>query len=694
VRNNLPITNKEYELPDGAAIISHTDSKGRITDCNEEFVIASGFTREELIGEPHNMVRHPDMPSAAFEDMWNTLKRGRPWSGIVKNRRKNGDHYWVRATASPLAGGNGYMSVRTKPTRKEVAAAETLYQRMTKGESISLYEGVVQKSGVLAGVGRLFDGMKISSKLWVMALGAALILLAAAMIGGYAMHSVEKAAMRMGLGKDLVADILPPPLYIIEANLVSKQMFEADAGRESALAVRLRELKKDYDERNRYWEAADLPAEVKNSLLGEQRRQADLWWQEALEKYVPAVERGDKGSASQVMKSMDGLYDAHRRGVDTSVKVGGQFSDEAFSSLSGAGNQPVLVLIVLAGVGSVASMLIAFAVIRSISRRLRAAENMTSAIASGNLVDVIPEPSGDEIGDLVAKMTIMRNSLHEVMAALRQNVDHLNNSARELSAAAANGANASESQSQAASGVAAAVEEMSASIHHVEENAKDAHAITQTSAERSDEGGQVIHDAAEEMTRIAESVVTTASTIRELEDYSSQISSIAGVIKEIAEQTNLLALNAAIEAARAGEQGRGFAVVADEVRKLAERTSQSTQEISGMITRIQAGTQHAVREMEEGVNRVNEGVQLAHRAGETVTGLKDSANQVTYAVTQISHALQEQVGATREITSRVESIAQGAEENSVSAAQTASSARQLEELSHRLVMLAGKFRIS
>jgi methyl-accepting chemotaxis protein len=232
------------------------------------------------------------------------------------------------------------------------------------------------------------------------------------------------------------------------------------------------------------------------------------------------------------------------------------------------------------------------------------------------------------------------------------------------------------------------------SIDQVEEHAREARAVTQDSSVQSSEGGRIIHEAASEMKRIAEAVNGTAGTIKDLEGYSDQISSIVQVIKDIADQTNLLALNAAIEAARAGEQGRGFAVVADEVRKLAERTGNSTQEIGAMIDKIQQGTQRAVQEMEAGVKRVGEGVSLAHQAGDSVTGIRDSAQRVTHAVDDISLALKEQTVAARDIAQKVEHIAQGSEENSAAVAQTAASAHRLEQLASELNELASRFRIA
>lgn len=155
MRTNLPITNQEYLLRDGMNIVSRTDLKGRITYVNEDFIEASGFVEAELIGEPHNLVRHPDMPEEAFADLWNTLKAGRPWTGLVKNRCKNGDFYWVVANATPVREGGtvvGYMSVRTRPSREQVSAAEQLYRRFREGtaKGWAIREGRGVKDGLLS----------------------------------------------------------------------------------------------------------------------------------------------------------------------------------------------------------------------------------------------------------------------------------------------------------------------------------------------------------------------------------------------------------------------------------------------------------------------------------------------------------------------------------------------------------------
>ena len=139
MRKNLPVTDVEYEFPETDRLISSTDAKGKIRHCNDAFVRTSGFTREELIGKPHNLVRHPDMPPKVFEDMWRYLQSGKPWMGMVKNRRKNGDYYWVSAYVTPISEDGkiiGYESVRVKPNKKSVERAGRMYRRINAGKSI------------------------------------------------------------------------------------------------------------------------------------------------------------------------------------------------------------------------------------------------------------------------------------------------------------------------------------------------------------------------------------------------------------------------------------------------------------------------------------------------------------------------------------------------------------------------------
>ena len=185
MRLNLPVSQQNYDFPGDELLVSSTNTKGEITHCNPAFVRVSGYTYEELIGQPHNLIRHPDMPSAAFKDMWRTIAHGYPWTALVKNRRKNGDHYWVRANVTPIMEGGkptGYLSVRTKPTRQEIASAEALYARMNtqaqQGQSrFRLRAGEVRRLGLLGWWDSRKDVGLLARMAWLLALVGMLVML-------------------------------------------------------------------------------------------------------------------------------------------------------------------------------------------------------------------------------------------------------------------------------------------------------------------------------------------------------------------------------------------------------------------------------------------------------------------------------------------------------------------------------------
>ncbi|MEQ1515476.1 MAG: Tar ligand binding domain-containing protein, partial [Usitatibacteraceae bacterium] len=202
MRLNMPVTQREVELKDGETIVSKTNTKGVITYCNQTFLDISGFSQEEVMGKPHNLVRHPDMPPAAFEDFWNTLKSGRPWSGMVKNRCKNGDHYWVYAEASPVYEDGtvtGYLSVRFKPARSEIDAADTLYRSMREqaGNGVAIRGGQLVRAGTIAGLVRRFTTMSIKSRLAMLAGMMSLMLASGAGVGLYGINSANEAALHI-----------------------------------------------------------------------------------------------------------------------------------------------------------------------------------------------------------------------------------------------------------------------------------------------------------------------------------------------------------------------------------------------------------------------------------------------------------------------------------------------------------------
>ena len=199
MRDNQPVTQKEYEIPDGATLMSVTDARSYISYANASFVGASGYTLEELQGQPHNLVRHPDMPKEAFADLWSTIKSGLPWTGVVKNRRKNGDHYWVRANVTPVIRDGtltGYMSVRTKPSRDEIDAAERLYRDFREGRAGDrrFHRGIVARTGLMK-LRSFFQVARVRARICLLGVTFALWFFLAGLIFGLSrLHMAEMSA--------------------------------------------------------------------------------------------------------------------------------------------------------------------------------------------------------------------------------------------------------------------------------------------------------------------------------------------------------------------------------------------------------------------------------------------------------------------------------------------------------------------
>jgi len=319
------------------------------------------------------------------------------------------------------------------------------------------------------------------------------------------------------------------------------------------------------------------------------------------------------------------------------------------------------------------------------------ASAVTRRIAAGDLATPVDTAPGDN-DSLLANIRTMQETLRSMISSILGNAEQVSSAADQLLRASEEVADRARQQSDAAASMAASVEEMAVSIDQVKENAAEAHGISQEAGKISEEGAAVIHNAATEMRKISEAVQSSSTIVEDLGRQSDQITSIVNTIKEIADQTNLLALNAAIEAARAGEQGRGFAVVADEVRKLAERTSLSTTEIGGMVAKIQNGTRSAVSSMQAGVVQVSNGVELANQAGDSINRIRDGAERVTHVVNGISDSISEQSSAGNQIAHQLETIAQMSEESAIAVGHTATAARHLHSLSASLHKTVAQFK--
>jgi methyl-accepting chemotaxis protein len=323
---------------------------------------------------------------------------------------------------------------------------------------------------------------------------------------------------------------------------------------------------------------------------------------------------------------------------------------------------------------------------------LSASVELANKIAANDLsVDDLSVDAQDEIGETTSALNQMKNNLREIVQAIAGTAEHVASASEELSSSASQQAQGAETQNSQTTQVATAMQEMSATVLQVSENSNKAAEASRQAAETAREGGLIVEETLGKMRVIADSVGGTAKKMEELGKSSDQIGRIAGVIDDIADQTNLLALNAAIEAARAGEQGRGFAVVADEVRKLAERTTTATKEIAQMIKNIQDETKTAVAAMEAGTKQVEEGVASTSRAGDSLKQIIHMSDEVGEMITHIATAATEQSSASEEINSNMEVIAKLVKESADGAQQSAKACQDLSGLALDLQNMVGKF---
>ena len=318
------------------------------------------------------------------------------------------------------------------------------------------------------------------------------------------------------------------------------------------------------------------------------------------------------------------------------------------------------------------------------------ASEVVKQVAAGDLSVEIPVANTDSTS-LLAAMKVMQSNLQKLIGEIQTNADMVASAAKKMTIAAEDVAGASNQQSASSLEIAAAMEQLTVSINLISDSANRAQTISGDSELLMNETSGVVSEAVNRIAKIATVVEQASQTVRTLGQESENVSKIVLVIKEVADQTNLLALNAAIEAARAGEQGRGFAVVADEVRKLAERTTQSTQEITTMISSMQSSARDAVTCIEDAVANVNEGVILTKRVGESVSRLGASSHEVKEVIIDVSSALREQNAASNEIARNVEQIAQTIERNSGAVGEVAKAATELQQLANSLTDSARHF---
>ena len=494
-------------------------------------------------------------------------------------------------------------------------------------------------------------------------------------ISFFGLYSVRSAADQMGQGKDVVADILPPPLYLIESQLQVYTLLHAKPEEREALLQTLARLQQEFESRNRFWQESSLNEPLRELLLGEQKVQGELFWQLLNDKFVPAIKAGDLAQAGAIAARLHTLYNAHRLGVDATVIRGNEYAAEQMAHLANTTRlcYGLLLCAALLGAGLI------FWLGRPTQQRLLAAGKATAAIAEGELNRPMPEPGLDAIGELIRQIGAMRDQLATLVESLQRSASTLDDRATSLTAMAQRHTDDSQAQVGAAHHIEQAIEQLT---HSIEQAGSQLHQVgeqTLQSAERAQEATIAIHTVEQVIGEQVTGVKQVSHTISDLAGLSQQIAGLAGAIHDIAEQTNLLALNAAIEAARAGEQGRGFAVVADEVRSLATRTGSATTEINTIIGKIQDVSLRAASEMDTELARVEQAVTHTMTARQSVARIAQSCEEINQRIAQVDQLMSDETRLVQGIHHQVGEMSRLAAEANQSASQAAEEATMVAQ---------------
>jgi aerotaxis receptor len=695
MRKNLPVTNVEYTLGDDVLIVSKTDIKGKIVYFNEEFVKASGFSEAELINQPHNIVRHPDMPPEAYADLWNTLKAGKPWAGAVKNRRKNGDFYWVMASATPIWENGqitGYMSIRSKLSAEQRREAEQVYALLREGKAQAwrVDSGVIRRRS-------LFDHLAIFTRTLKARLTTQLSVQAAfmVMIGVVGIMATHSSNTHM---KSIYDDRTVPLAQLYEVNDrmrgASVLLFNAVANGKAGKPVGdlATTFKNNTEALSKVWAeyvATYLTPEEKGVADAFVPKRTD-YRENGLRPALNLIVEGKYDEASALLggKAAD-LYSAAKVDMDKLVAIQIKEAKNEFDAAGSDYTFTIGLSIAMLALGLVLGGGIGFQTIRAIGRPLARLNGAMEQIAQGKLNSRVIVERDDELGIALRNIQAMQSRLgfdleerrDRARIAEQEKTSALNGMAETVERETNNAVGEVSSQTERMAGNAAQLSDGAATLETnsgsvaaaAEEALANAQTLTHAASQLSTSIAEIAAQVSSSRNLTIEAVSTSAkaqATIGKLSEAAGKVGAVTSLISEIASQTNLLALNATIEAARAGEAGRGFAVVASEVKSLAEQTAKATSEIAQQITEIQEATRESVTS----ISAIGDVIRSVESVSSQIATAIEKQNTVTL---EISRTVEESTQAAREVATQIVNVSNEAAETGRRAAEIRSGSAEI-----------------